>query len=280
MFFNMLLVFIILTSPFIYAVSFYERMPEGFLWYRDQKKAVERIKEAEDEKEQTLPQVVMPQVAIPQVAMPQVKAAQKRNQQVREAFEGAVEVFLDQPTLEHAIQAQRLQKEIFERSETVSNLWALAAITDPQLMDFKNNANLLDRELKLEQEDKRTLTKLRAFSKSWGLIFYWRRGCIFCEKFVPIIKELSKETGFQVLAVSEEGDALPGFEAKKETSFIKEMNPTKRVPVLYLVNQKGTQIYMVAHGLTNRDKIKANILLVMQHTQKPSLSDETKGGTL
>lgn len=46
------------------------------------------------------------------------------------------------------------------------------------------------------------------------------------------------------------------------------------MPVLYLVDSRGVQIYPVARGIISEDKIVENILTVVRHHNKLKVSND------
>ncbi|KJV77147.1 F plasmid transfer operon family protein [Rickettsia hoogstraalii str. RCCE3] len=58
----------------------------------------------------------------------------------------------------------------------------------------------------------------------------------------------------------------------KDTGLLQTLNPAKLVPVLYLVDSSGIQIYPVVRVISE-DKIAENILLVVQHHNGLKVND-------
>ena len=86
--------------------------------------------------------------------------------------------------------------------------------------------------------------------------------CPYCERFVPIVKEIGDDYGFQVLAVSENGENYGPFKGVKDTGILHNLNEEGVVPLLFLVHKDGKRIYPIARGITDADKIAENILSI------------------
>ena len=228
--------------------DFYCDSPKGFLWYTEE------------------PMKPTPEKAQPAIkkhpANPQVLAATERNAALKQKLDDAIQVMLDNPTLENAITAQRIQKEVMDRSEAVAKSWVLASLADAGLITPETNPNVLHRELAQKEKAKTDTDKLKTMAQDWGLFFYVSEKCIYCQRFAPMVKEMQKDFGVQVLAVSNTGTDFAGFEGKKDTGFLDHLNPERVTPVLYLVHQDGKRIYPVARGLTDSERLKANILMM------------------
>ena len=226
--------------------SFYSKKPGGFLWYRK----LPEIKDLDKKlKEKTN-----------KVPLTNLEEAKLRNENLKQKFEDAIAIMLDSPTIENAILAQKAQKLVFDRSESVSEAWLIATLMDAGLVSKEMNPNILHRKIAKEEKEKQDINELQEIAKDWGLFLYVVPNCKYCEQFTPIILELTQETGFQVLAISEYGVDYRGFKGKKNNGFLDQLNPEKLAPVLFLVNKDGKTLYPIARGLTDISKLKENIL--------------------
>lgn len=231
----------------LYANAVATESPGGFLWYQDPlKKIIKKSPEDKSKDKQT------------SVAT----KARARNDVLKKELDDAIQVVVDNPTLDNAIKAQRMQKQVMDRSEQVSKAWVLAALVDAGIVKPDINPNVLHRALARKDKVNNDLATLKLMAKSWGLLLYVMPGCKYCEKFVPIIEQLRQETGFQILAISESGGNYGPFAGKQDIGLMQHLNPEKLAPVLYLVNKDGKRVYPVARGLTDIQQVKSNILLV------------------
>lgn len=253
-FFKVTISFSLIIAQSVIAEDFYCDSPKGFLWYTEE------------------PVKPTPEKATPAIkkhpANPQALAATERNAALKQKLDDAIQVMLDNPTLENAIIAQRIQKEVMDRSEAVAKSWVLASLADAGLITPETNPNVLHRELAQKEKAKTDTDKLKTMAQDWGLFFYVSEKCIYCQRFAPMVKAMQKDFGFQVLAVSSTGMDFAGFEGKADTGFLDHLNPERVTPVLYLVHQDGKRIYPVARGLTDSERLKANILMMYKLDMK------------
>ncbi|SPP24364.1 conjugal transfer protein [Orientia tsutsugamushi] len=63
------------------------------------------------------------------------RAHDYRIEELKEQFNRAQRIALDNPTLENVIIAQRLQKQIMEKSHKFATMWQLATLLDYQLIN-------------------------------------------------------------------------------------------------------------------------------------------------
>ncbi|KJV70873.1 F plasmid transfer operon family protein [Orientia tsutsugamushi str. TA716] len=68
-----------------------------------------------------------------------------RIEELKEQFNRAQRIALDNPTLENVITAQRLQKQIMEKAHKFATMWQLATLLDYQLINANEPSNSLHR---------------------------------------------------------------------------------------------------------------------------------------
>ncbi|KJV92160.1 F plasmid transfer operon family protein [Rickettsia bellii str. RML Mogi] len=224
--------------------------PKGFLWYNeDHAYKPEILKFSQDQKKQE----------------PELELYDQRIEALKKEFNRAKRKALDDPTLENVIIAQRLHKQILEKSYKFATMWQLATLLDYSLTNENIPANSLHKKLYEIRQDKDSSQKLRFLAKNWGLILQVNQGCNYCQAFIPIVREFADKYGFQLIFVSNSETRFQGIPTIKDTGLLQTLNPAKLVPVLYLIDSSGIQIYPVARGIISEDKIAENILLVIQH---------------
>ncbi|SPM44503.1 conjugal transfer protein [Orientia tsutsugamushi] len=209
-------------------------MPTGFLWYND--------KHGHELDEST--------------SKLMRSAHDHRIEELKEQFNRAQRIALDNPTLENVIAAQRLQKQIMEKAHKFATMWQLATLLDYQLINAHEPANSLHRKLYQEKSEQKNDSKLKNIAKNWGLILQVKQDCLLCKAFMPIVQSFANKYAFQLLAVS------------KNNELLNKLNPKHIVPVLYLVASDGKKIYAVARGIISEDKIIDNILAIDRYYHK------------
>ncbi len=234
------------------------QQPQGFLWYNeDHAYKPEILKFSQDKKKQE----------------PELEPYDERIDALKKEFNRAQHKALDDPTLENVIIAQRLHKQILEKSHKFATMWQLATILDYKLVNMDEPVNSLHKKLYEVRQEEENSKKLRLLAKDWGLILQVNQGCEYCHAFTPIVLEFANKYKFQLLFVSNDGENFEHIKTTRDTGLLSRLNPTNFVPVLYLVDSSGIQIYPVARGIINEDKIAKNILLIVQHYNGLKVSD-------
>lgn len=230
----------------------YDEPPRGFVWYNEEIPL--KTKEVPTKNSAT--------------KISTAQNAKMRNQQLSQKLDDAIQVVLDNPTVENAMVAQQAQKQVMDRSEAVANSWVLAALLDPSLLKFKDNQNVLHRELQKDINKEEIINNLKQAANDWGILFYWMQGCIYCQRFITIITVAQQSYGFKVLAVSDVGGNFGPFEGRKDTGLIRKLNPYGEAPLLFLVHKDGKEIYPIARGITDLDQIGENILMIIKYSKE------------
>ena len=218
--------------------------PSGFLWYKDEAPIQQKANDK------------------PSAQLSKPEAAKARNDALKSRLDDAIAVVLDEPTVENALAAQRMQKIVMDRSEDVSKVWMLAALIDSKLIRGDMNPNVLHRSLQQEEKSQQREELLKSMNSQWGLFLSVTDGCIYCQKFLPIIEQLQQEINMQVLAISRTGKDYGPFKGAEDTGLMSHLNPEGIYPLLFMANKDGKRIYPVAKGLTEIDKIKENMIMV------------------
>ncbi|WP_410517951.1 conjugal transfer protein TraF [Orientia tsutsugamushi] len=131
-----------------------------------------------------------------------------RIEELKEQFNRAQRIALDNPTLENVITAQRLQKQIMEKAHKFATMWQLATLLDYQLINANETANSLHRKLYQEKSEQKNDFKLKNIAKNWGLILQVKQDCLLCKAFLHIVQSFANKYEFQLLAVSKNNELL------------------------------------------------------------------------
>ncbi|MCZ6902634.1 MAG: conjugal transfer protein TraF [Rickettsia endosymbiont of Ixodes persulcatus] len=234
------------------------QQPQGFLWYNEDHAYKPGIlKFSQDKKKQE----------------PELEPYSQRIEALKKEFNRAQHKALDDPTLENVIIVQRLHKQILEKSHKFATMWQLATILDYKLVNMDEPVNSLHKKLYEVRQEEENSKKLKFLAKNWGLILQINQGCNYCQVFTPIVREFADKYGFQLIFVSNSETRFQGMPTIKDTGLLQTLNPAKLVPVLYLVDSSGKQIYLIAKGIISENKISENILLIVQYYNVLKVSD-------
>ncbi|WP_218460804.1 conjugal transfer protein TraF [Rickettsia sp. TH2014] len=239
----------------------WQENPEGFLWYNEQAQS-ENLKK--------------PTTIIQKQNLNNDKTSEltPRLDRLKKNFDIALKVAIDNPSYENVTNAQRLQNEIFVKSQEFAKIWQLVSLLDPSLSSTDTPSNVLQKRIYDEEKKITNQQQLREISKNWGLIMQVSFNCKYCKTFAPIVKDFAAKHSFQVIAASNSGNSFEGIGGIKSGPFLNQLNSAMEVPVLYLVSRDSKYVYPVARSIINEDEIAHNILAIHSyHMQAQSASN-------
>lgn len=228
----------------------WQENPEGFLWYNEAEVQQETFKKPTTSMQKQ------------DVNNAEVNALTPTLDRLKKNFDTALKVAVDNPNYENVTKAQRLQNEIFIKSQEFAKIWQLVSLLDPSLSSSDMPSNVLQKRIYDEEQKIINHQKLQDISQNWGLIFQISFNCKYCKTFAPIVKDFAKANGFQVIAASSSGNSFEGISGIKDGPFLTQLNPAMEVPVLYLISSDSKYIYPISRGIINEDEIEHNILAV------------------
>lgn len=218
----------------------------GFLWYNEEPKQATALK----------------------TIKPSSKAKLTQLQILKLKFKKALNIAIDQPTTLNIIKAQKLQKEIMDKSLKFAEIWQYVALLDPTLSSIKSHPNILQRKFNQQLVDIENKIKISSLSKNWGLILQVKENCLHCDKFAEIVKNFATEYNLQLLAATKAKNNYHGIITVLDKGQLDFINPKGEVPVLYLVSSNGKDIFPIARGINNQDKIIHNIHIINKYFKK------------
>ena len=244
---------VVFIMIFVFEVARADTKPTGFLWYN------EKLEKKSNNNPESLSK---PKLSLKSIIAPY----DQRIEALKQQFNMAQRVALDNPTLENVIVAQKLQKQIMEKAQKFANMWQLATLLDHRLTNINEPTNSLHKRLHEEKLEQENSIKLKNLAQDWGLILQVDNNCSYCKAFIPIVKQFADKYRFQLIFVSNNG--LGSEQTVKDTGLLQKLNPENIVPVLYLVASNGKRIYPIARGIVSEDKIIDNIMSINLYYHK------------
>ena len=108
---------------------------------------------------------------------------------------------------------------------------------------------------------------LAALADRYGLVFFLRSDCPYCQRFAPILKTFAAQYSFSVLPVSLDGKGLPEFPDPKPNAFLAQKLKVDVVPTVFLVDPVRNQLLPVSYGFTDASTLAKKILWAAQNMQ-------------
>ena len=245
-------VFLLLWSWVPEAKSFYNRHEEGWFWYREEKALKEEG-------------IVAKKTLSPLTPSSKLLTARDKVKYIQDNFEEATAQAILNPTLSNVQHVMTLQRQIIDRSSEFQETWMQASLFEGQHMRASDNGTPVHRKIMQEQKEKELHQKLRRLAKETGLFFIFREDCKFCHAFAPVVKEFSREYGFEVKAVSGDGGVLKEFpDAVPDNGMIDKINVKRVYPALFLAHPPTGNVIPVAWGMTTPDQLLDNFSTIIK----------------
>lgn len=227
--------------------TFNMKKPEGFLWYKERPLKHKNTSEKQAQLKTSK------------------QTARRRHETLKKRFEDAVHEALDDPTIEKVKVAQRLQKQMVDKSEAFSKAWLVAmtdfdGLVDPSLSHNPLYLKMRDKEMQQEKE-----VLFKNLSKTYGVFYLFDQSCKYCHAFFPIVQKFCKEYGFEMIAVSRQGVALPMASSGPKVTFLKDNGIIKKLntkgifPAVFAANLKTESVIPIAWGMSTLDELSQNL---------------------
>ena len=241
-----------LGSSLLQAKPFYAQHDEGWFWYQPEEKKELRTDTLKDK-------------SVPSTPSHKIPTAQEKVKQIQQDFEEATAQAILNPTLSNVQHVMTLQRQIIDRSSEFQETWMQASLFEGQHMRASDNGTPVHRKIMQEQKEKELHQKLRRLAKETGLFFIFREDCKFCHAFAPVVKEFSREYGFEVKAISGDGGKLKEFpDAVPDNGMIDKINVKRVYPALFLAHPPTGNVIPVAWGMTTPDQLLDNFSTIIK----------------
>lgn len=224
--------------------SYYEEAGRGRHWYQ----AVPPPPEE--------PEPVSPPLSVPAPLTPR-EILQKQGEAWEDALARAVlhpsaENYLEYLRLTAAIQAQAQQFATGFRQAIWSAPEYDYTLVNPvraEAISAKNQAAFIQETV-----------NLTALADRYGLVFFLRGDCPYCQRFAPILKSFADAHGFSVLPVSLDGKGLSEFPDPQHNALLASKLQVDVVPTVFLVDPVRDQLLPVSYGFTDASTLAQKIL--------------------
>ena len=227
------------NSEFAYAGFFVEKS-RGWHWYE--------VNEVEEEVLGDIPQ----------------KNPTEQVEAIRKDIEGKLHKALIRPTEKNVIAYISAQEAIGDKSEKFANVWQRVVYKNPEL-DRTNRYPVSNGALHIfrNQELNQKREKIRQLSKEYGLMFFFRGDCPYCQGFASVVKDFSIRYDWSLMAIQIGDVGLDGFlDAKRDNGIAASLGISK-VPALIAVHPRTKKMIPLAYGYISEAEIeeRVNVLL-------------------
>jgi conjugal transfer pilus assembly protein TraF len=229
--------------------TYFETHEKGWHWYRE----VPDTSQAEPESNKGKSERGEEKTKGP---LAELKAYQKQ-------LEEAQATAIMHPTNQNVEVYQRLQYEALERAHRFSKVWMENVYKNPELnYSLVSPTSQNARHVYLEGEEIKKLEKIKELSKEYGLFFFFKNDCAYCDAFAPTVKRFSEKHNWEVLAISEFGETNDLFERNVRDNGLAETWGVSTYPSLFAVNPKTGDVIPIANGMISIEEMEDRIMTI------------------
>lgn len=191
--------------------------------------------------------------------------------EIRDEHDRLLDKAVVKPTEANVLAYHEFKTKMLAQTETFSAvsqavIWANPAIDYNATNPVANFAQTSQRIQKNRDEEQ----LLRDLSKSHGIVFFFRGTCGPCHAQAPILQQLQKQYGIEVLAISLDGGSIPGLaNVRPDNGISKALTGGRGVemtPMSFLVSRDYKDITMLGAGILAEDEILNRIRLLKTRT--------------
>lgn len=180
-----------------------------------------------------------------------------------------LDVAIFNPTEKNAYEYQRAKAYVLEKAAIFTDvgrrvMWQNADIdynTKVPLASFGRN-EMRNNNMKSQQE------LFANLSKTHGILFFYRSDCPYCHKQAPVLLELKKRHGIEVLAISLDNGPIPGFpDARPDngiSKFVTDGAGIQTVPAIFLVSNDKKTVVPIGSGLLAMEEVVERVQILTQ----------------
>jgi len=199
--------------------------------------------------------------------------------ELRKRADIAIELALDNPSLENVRIYLTIQKAIMDRATRFAKLFALTTWLYPELDELRkhptsaigvNFANLL----RIKKEDE----AMDYLAKNGGLFFFFSNSCPFCAIQARILKVVQENYGVAIIPVSLDEKCLPEFPSCKPDNGMARRLNIEYLPAIYLAIPPDT-IFPVSFRLITADELKDRVYKILNSEEIKAIREKQKGST-
>jgi len=171
------------------------------------------------------------------------------------------------PTEENVMEYQRMQWEATARSATFSDQWRRNTWGNSELdYTVRRPVAQYARHEWLDQRGEEMAASLANMSDSYGLFYFYRSDCPYCQRFSPVLRGFADRFGVEVRAVSVDGGPMADFPnaRRDEGQFARLLEGQDAVvPAVLLLNTQTNEPQWITFGLISGQELAERVFVSM-----------------
>lgn len=237
------LVFIFFFTQVNAEALFYQKKAEGWFWYEEMEK--EEIQEPEH-------------LLIPH-PLPDVKPLTPTEQilEQRKMIEQKLHQAIVSPSLDNIKDYLYVQRALMNQSQRFAENWQKVLLHTPDLDETRiHPVNQAARHLYLASNQQSRTEKLQQLSKEYGLFFFFKGKCIYCQAFAETLKHFSEKYAFSLLPISLDGQMLNAFPQFQNDNGLAQQFNIASVPAVIALHTKTKEIVPLSFKMISLSELE------------------------
>ncbi len=179
---------------------------------------------------------------------------------VRTAVDKALNAAILNPTKETIGHYINLQNQVSNNASKFERAWKAALLEQPHLdFSLEHPTNNIAKQVENRETHSKENQAVSQLAKNYGLFFFYRSSCPYCQRFAPIVKDFAQTYGITVVPITTDGISLPEFPNSYQDKGQAEKFHITVEPALFAVNPYTQKAFPVAYGLISESDLKTKI---------------------
>ena len=235
--------------------SFFDNPKKGWFWDDG---TVPEVKEKQDDRK-------IPDQSLPVVPLTPTQIIEKQ----RVEWESARDRAIVSGQEEDAEDYLRKTKGVVEQAERFGLAYQKVLWKNPELdPSAQNPTDFNSLRIGSLNSDAERKKKLGEISRKFGLVYFYKGDCQYCQTFSPILKVVREESNFAMSAFTLNGLTLPSFPDSLVNNDLARRYKVDKVPALYIVDPISDRHHLVLSGSTSYEKTMDKIIFAAELLDK------------
>lgn len=221
---------------------FYHKKAEGWFWYEELKKELQKSDAKDD-----------PDLVAEQKPLTPTEEILRQRKTIEQKLHQAIIL----PSIENIKSYLTVQNQLMNQSQRFAENWQKTLLYYPHLDETRiHPVNQKARHLYLASRDARKTEKLRVLSKDYGLFFFFKGSCVYCQAFAETLKHFSEKHQFSVLPISLDGGNLSAFPDFQPDNGLAEQFNIATVPSVIALHTKTKALIPLAFKMISLSELE------------------------
>ena len=239
----------------IYASSFFDQRYRGWLWFEDKKdfRTQDKHNQGQGEQDQKQRFEITPNEAKAEI------------EQFAKELEELKFMMLARPSPENVKAYRDKEKQMWNQAETLHDAWDMANLLYPEQRDLINNpVNVHGVKAKRAIEEEENNKKIKELAKNFDLVLFFSEDCKYCQLLSPVLKSFGEQYGFNIDAISNNGNKHEYFKTVNAPQLIEKLGITA-FPTVIAVSHDAKVAFELIRGYVSASELEEYSLLAVKY---------------